>query len=290
MTANTLTISPPLFTLQRGDAPVLISIPHDGGWIPETIASRLRAEALHTPDRDWHVARLYHWAKASGFSLIQSRVSRYVVDLNRPPDNQPLYAGANTPGLCPLTDFNGQPLYRPGQEPDAAEINQRVADYWRPYHQALENELERLRQKHGQVVLWDGHSIRSQLPGLFSGRLPDFNLGTYHGRACEPSLQTLTAQALTQFRPRAVAVNGRFVGGYITRHYGQPAQGIHALQMEIAQRVYLDEKTGRRHHGQHATALFLQRLLQQLAEHLLTRQQFTPARQGVMKRPGTQRE
>jgi len=259
---------PRLFDLHRGRRPVLISLPHDGGWIPEEIARRLRPEFHHTPDRDWHVSRLYDWAKAAGFSVIRARVSRYVVDLNRPPDNAPLYPGAATPGLCPLRSFAGQAIYLPGQEPDEAQIRQRTQDYWQPYHQALQRHLETLRQHHGQVLLWDAHSIRSQVPTLFEGRLPDFNLGSDNGRSCAPAMQRVAERHLRQFRPRSVAINGRFVGGYITRHYGAPENGIHALQMEISQRAYLHEASLQPHHGQLSTAQFLRHLLESLSNRL----------------------
>ena len=260
--------APPLFELHSGHQPVLISLPHDGDWIPADIVRRLRPEFHHTPDRDWYVSRLYDWAVAAGFSVIRARVSRYVVDLNRPPDNRPLYPGAATPGLCPLRSFAGSPLYRAGQEPDAAEIALRLESWWRPYHDALQQTLDHLRQKHGQVLLWDAHSIRSQVPELFAGRLPAFNLGTNSGRSCAPELQRLAESRLRQFLPRSVAINARFVGGYITRHYGAPEAGIHALQMEIAQRAYLDETRLKLHHGSRATADFLRQLLHRLSNLL----------------------
>ncbi len=258
----------PLFSLHAGTRPVLISIPHDGGWIPADIADRLMPAFRQTPDRDWHVSKLYDWAQAAGFSLIRSHVSRYVIDLNRPPDNTPLYPGAATPGLCPVRDFNGQSLYRPRQKPDAKEVAQRLENYWRPYHQALESELMRLKHHHGRVLLWDAHSIHSKLPALFSGRLPNFNLGTNHGASCAAPLQHQVERMLRQSRPRTVAVNGRFVGGYITRHYGQPRNSIHAMQMEIGQRAYLNENTHKPHHGLNDTRQLLRRLLLRLARVL----------------------
>lgn len=257
-----------LFDQHHGHQPVLISIPHDGGWIPEDIAGKLRPEFRQTPDRDWHVSRLYDWAVQSGYSVILSRVSRYVVDLNRPPDNTPLYPGAPTPGICPTTDFTGRPLYQADQEPDAKAIRRRISDYWQPYHQAIENELQRLQKQHGQVLLWDAHSIRSRVPALFSGRLPDFNLGTYHGQSCTPALQAIAVRHLRQYRPHSVAINGRFIGGHITRHYGQPEKGIYAMQMEISQRTYLDESNHQPHHGLPATRAMLQSLIHHLTDYL----------------------
>lgn len=229
------------YTLHRGTAPLLVSLPHDGSEIPPELASRMTAGACRAPDTDWHVSRLYAFAKELGASLLVPRHSRYVVDLNRPPDDTSLYPGQNTTGLCPVVQFSGEPVYRDGALPDAAEIDARVARYWRPYHAALEGELQRLRAMHGRVVLWEGHSIRGECPFLFEGRLPDLNLGTADGRSCSPALQARLVDVLRAQSRYDWVVNGRFKGGYITRHYGDPAQGIDAVQLEMSQRIYMDE-------------------------------------------------
>ena len=229
------------YTLHRGTAPLLVSLPHDGSEIPPDLAARMTAGACRAPDTDWHVSRLYAFARELGASLLAPRQSRYVVDLNRPPDDTSLYPGQNTTGLCPVVQFSGEPVYRDGEAPDAAEIDARVARYWRPYHAALQAELERLRAAHGRVVLWEGHSIRGECPFLFEGRLPDLNLGTADGRSCSPPLQSRLAGVLGAQSRYDWVVNGRFKGGYITRHYGNPAQGIDAVQLEISQRIYMDE-------------------------------------------------
>ncbi|WP_147652833.1 N-formylglutamate deformylase [Vulcaniibacterium gelatinicum] len=232
-----------VFTLHRGTAPLLVSLPHDGSAIPDAIAARMTGSARHAPDTDWHVSRLYGFARELGASVLVPRWSRYVVDLNRPPDDASLYPGQNTTGLCPVVQFSGEPVYRDGQEPDADEIAARVERYWRPYHAALEEELARLRAAHGRVVLWEGHSIRGELPFLFDGRLPDLNLGTAGGASCEPALQGRLERVLEGQRHYDYVINGRFKGGYITRHYGQPARGVSAVQLEISQRIYMDEAT-----------------------------------------------
>jgi N-formylglutamate deformylase len=233
-----------VFTLHRGTAPLLVSLPHDGHEIPEALAARMVDSACGAPDTDWHVSRLYGFARELGASVLVPRYSRYVIDLNRPPDDASLYPGQNTTGLCPAVQFSGEAVYRAGQAPTPDEVAERVEHYWRPYHDALRNELDRLRDAHGRVVLWEGHSIRgSELPFLFEGRLPDLNLGTAGGASCSPALQARLEAALAAQCDYDWVVNGRFKGGYITRHYGEPASGIDAVQLEISQRTYMDEAT-----------------------------------------------
>ncbi len=227
--------------LHRGTAPLLVSLPHDGSEIPEALAARMTPEARAAPDTDWYVSRLYAFARELGASILIPRYSRYVVDLNRPPDDVSLYPGQNTTGLCPTVRFSGEPVYLQGEAPDAEEIAQRVETYWRPYHVALRDELERLRTRHARVLLWEGHSIRGELPFLFEGRLPDFNLGTASGGSCDASVQARIETVLQAQTAYDWVVNGRFKGGYITRHYGDPDRGIDAVQLEIAQRIYMDE-------------------------------------------------
>ena len=231
-----------LLTLQRGRVPLLISLPHDGSDIPAAIASHMRPEARRSLDTDWHVGSLYApLADQLGASLLRPKLSRYVVDLNRPADGHALYPGRRETGLVSTIGFDGAPLYAEGSEPDGAEIARRVAAYWQPYHDALSQELERLLQQHGRVVLWEGHSIRSQVPMLFEGRLPDFNLGTADGASCAVALEGRVTACLRAQTSYSHVVNGRFKGGFITRRYGRPDTGIHALQLELAQCNYMDE-------------------------------------------------
>ena len=231
-----------IFSLHRGSAPLLVSLPHDGSAIPPALAARMTPEARRAPDTDWHVAQLYAFARELGASILVPKHSRYVIDLNRGEDDTSLYPGQNTTGLVPLVRFNGAPVYLPGQEPDAAEVAARIDIYWRPYHAALRDELERIRTQHGRVLLWEGHSIRgSGLPFLFEGRLPDLNLGTANGTSCSPALQARIEAELAAQTDYDWIANGRFKGGHITRHYGDPANGIDAVQLEISQRIYMDE-------------------------------------------------
>lgn len=234
-------MSEPVFTLRPGTAPVLVSLPHVGTVIPDDQRERYADRAPAVEDTDWHLERLYDFVPPRGVGLIVPRHSRYLIDLNRPPDDTPMYPGANNTELCPTRFFTGDPLYRPGREPDADEIARRRDRYWRPYHAALAGELDRLRSGHGFAVLFDGHSIRSELPWLFPGRLPDLNLGTAGGRSCAGSLRDdLTAVLAAQSRYTHVT-DGRFKGGHITRHYGRPADGVHAVQLEMTQRAYMSE-------------------------------------------------
>jgi N-formylglutamate deformylase len=243
------------FELRRGTAPLLISMPHPGTFLPADITARLTDAALQLPDTDWHLERLYDFIDGLGASVIIATHSRYAIDLNRPPDDTSLYPGQDTTGLCPVDTFRREPLYREGQQPDAAEIQRRVDKYWEPYHAALSSELYRLSKRHGRVVLWDAHSICSVLPRFFEGRLPDLNLGSAAGTACDQSLARLVLQ-IARNHPRYSAVlDGRFKGGYITRRYGRPAQGVHAIQLELAQLTYMSEEYPYSFHESRAGAL-----------------------------------
>jgi N-formylglutamate deformylase len=229
------------FRLHRGTSALFVSLPHDGTLLPDDIAARMTPSACRVPDTDWHVSRLYGFASELGASVIVPRYSRYVVDLNRPPDDTSLYPGQNTTGLCPIVQFSGAPVYREGQEPAHGEVLARVERYWRPYHGALAEEIARIKAIHGRMVLWEGHSIRSVVPWLFDGRLPDFNLGTANGASCSADLQRKLVAVLEAQRDYSFVVNGRFKGGHITRNYGKPGAGVEAIQLELAQLNYMDE-------------------------------------------------
>lgn len=229
------------FTLQRGSEPLLISMPHLGTRIPEELRGNYTDRALGAEDTDWHLDRLYDFAADLGASVLKPVYSRYVIDLNRPPDDAPMYPGASNTELCPTRFFTGDALYREGAAPDAAERARRRETYWQPYHDALRGELARIRAAHGFALLWDAHSIRSEIPWLFEGRLPDLNIGTASGEAAHPSITQAAAAACAHAPGVTSVVNGRFKGGYITRHYGRPGQGIHAVQLEKCQSLYMEE-------------------------------------------------
>lgn len=230
-----------IFELHRGNAPLLVSLPHDGSAIPDAVAARMTPPARRSPDTDWHVGRLYAFARELGASVIRPFHSRYVVDLNRPSDGHALYPGRKETGLVPTVMFDSGAIYAGGEEPGADEIEARVERFWRPYHDALAAELARLRDAHGRVVLWEGHSIRGVVPMLFDGQLPDFNLGTAAGASCRPALRDALAGVLAAQSRFSHVVDGRFKGGYITRHYGCPEQGIDAVQLELVQSNYMNE-------------------------------------------------
>jgi N-formylglutamate deformylase len=239
-------MSPQLFDLQRGSVPLLISIPHLGTDLPEETISSLSPEAKITSDTDWHLDRLYGFARDMGATVLGARVSRYAIDLNRPPGGESLYPGQTTTGLCPTETFRGETLYLQGKEPDQTEVDRRRRVYWQPYHDALQGELSRIRELHGVVLLWEAHSIASVLPRLFGGKLPDLNFGTNSGASCDASIIDAVVARLSnapsEATPYTHVVNGRFKGGYITRQYGRPSDRVHAIQLEMCQSLYMNEK------------------------------------------------
>ncbi|MEX2496916.1 MAG: N-formylglutamate deformylase [Woeseia sp.] len=231
------------FSRHQGTSPLLISIPHDGRRLPPRIAARMTEEGQAIPDTDWHVRKLYNFARLAGATVIEAKYSRYVVDLNRSPDEDaPLYDDRPSTGLCPLRTFAGQDIYKAGETVSDRQRARRVERYWRPYHAELVRTLEQLKEQFGYALLWDAHSIRGTVPLLFEGDLPDLNIGSNNGRSCPKAVEDAVAR-IAAAAPFSAVVNGPFRGGFITRHYGDPANRIFALQLELAQRSYMDEKT-----------------------------------------------
>jgi N-formylglutamate amidohydrolase len=230
-----------LFELHRGDGPLVVDVPHAGSHVPPELAARLTPAARVLPDTDWHVERLFAFARDAGATVMVATHSRYVVDLNRDPSGAALYPGADNTELVPTRTFTGEPIWRDGEAPDGAEVAARRSAYFAPYHAALAAEVERVRARHGWAVLLDGHSIRSEVPRFFAGRLPDLNLGTADGASCALPVAGCASAVLAGAGGFSAVVNGRFKGGYVTRHYGRPDAGVHALQLETAQRCYMDE-------------------------------------------------
>ena len=237
----TVKVRESVFALERGTSPLLVSMPHVGTAMAPELQPAYTPEALQVEDTDWHLHALYSFLPALGASVLRPHFSRYVIDLNRPPDDTPMYPGASNTELCPTRFFNGQALYRPGQEPSAEEIARRRTAFWQPYHDALAAELVRIKAEHGYALLWDAHSIRSQIPWLFDGTLPDLNIGTASGASAYSAITDAIANACQASPHLTTAVNGRFKGGYITRHYGQPAHDVHAVQLEMCQSLYMQE-------------------------------------------------
>ena len=251
--------------LHRGDGPVVLAQPHAGTELTDDLRNRLNETGQVLSDTDWHVDRLYD-GLLDDATVVRATMHRYVIDANRDPGNRSLYPGMNTTGLCPLTDFDGRPIYRSGQEPSAAEIETRRQAFHAPYHDALATEIERVRSRHGAVILYDCHSIRSHIPFLFDGTLPVFNIGTNDGKSCAAGVETLARKVCSQERGYDAVVNGRFKGGWTTRHYGSPGRGVHAIQMELAQRVYMQESPPWTYLSEEAAAVrkHLRKLLEEL--------------------------
>jgi len=230
-----------IYSIYEGKLPLLISVPHDGCHLPKEQQDRMTQIGLQVPDTDWHVAELYDFARELGASVLVANYSRYVVDLNRSASDDVLYPGQLVTGLCPEQTFSGEDIYAAGGV-TAQEKAERIASYWQPYHARIDAGLVAMRAKHGYALLWDAHSIPSVVPRLFDGELPELNIGTDDGRSCAVPVEAAVVDAARD-GPYSIAVNGRFKGGYITRQYGRPDDGVHAVQLEIAQRAYMNEAT-----------------------------------------------
>jgi len=255
-----------IYRFLPGSLPLLLSIPHCGTRIPDHFAARMTPAALVLADTDWHVDRLYDFAGERGAYLLAANFSRYVVDLNRDPEGKALYPGAENTGVVPLDTFERLPLYRPGEEPDADERRRRIDVYFKPYHDRIEHELARIKAKFGFALLFDAHSIRSRVPRFFAGRLPDFNLGTAKGESMEAGLRERLFAICRAAEGYTSVLDGRFTGGYITRRYGRPEDGVQAVQLELAQLTYMDESPPFRYRPERAEAVraVLERLLREL--------------------------
>jgi len=227
------------YTLSKGKIPLLISMPHNGEAIADEIKHAMTEVGINVTDTDWYMDKLYDFADELGIYVINPKYSRFVIDLNRNPDGVNLYPGQNTTELCPTTAFDLSPLYLEGMKPDEAEIQRRVELYWRPYHQAIEDTLNQMKQEFGKAVLLEAHSILSHVPRFFEGQLPDFNFGTSDGASCDKTL--ISQVEALDFSPYSNVTNGRFKGGFITRHFGKPEKNIHALQLELSQITYMNE-------------------------------------------------
>lgn len=229
------------FDFYQGKLPLLVSFPHSGNWLPDKIVQTLTGAGKAVPDTDWFLPRLYDFPVVQNASQLVANFSRYLIDPNRPPDGSNLYPGQPTPLLCPLQTFSGDPIYRENQEPDESEIKRRRQEFWQRYHDQLQSETERLVGEFGVAILFDAHSIKSKVPRLFEGQLPDINIGTANSESCDTSLQADIQNFLNQQSNFSSVINGRFIGGYITRNYGHPEKGVHTVQLELSQITYMDE-------------------------------------------------
>ncbi|MEH6727254.1 MAG: N-formylglutamate deformylase [Hyphomicrobiales bacterium] len=224
----------------RGTSPVILGQPHGGTYVPEKLFNRLNGRGKGLADTDWHITRLYDDLQAD-LTIVKATFHRYVIDANRDPNGKSLYPGQNTTSFCPLTDFDGHTIWHAGEEPSAPECEERRVAFHKPYHEAVAAEIERIKAIHGFAILYDCHSIRSHIPFLFEGILPVFSIGTNSGASCAIAIEAAVVTICKQADGYDCVVNGRFKGGWTTRHYGQPDNGVHAIQMELAQRAYMDE-------------------------------------------------
>jgi len=231
---------PESFLNQPGTSPILVSMPHNGSFIPPGIAQTMTDDGRSSRDTDWFLDRLYQFPELDSATTLIANFSRYVIDLNRSSDDVSLYPGQTTTGLIPDVCFDGSPIYQ-DKLPDAPEVARRVREIWQPYHEHLAGELGRIKEQHGFVVLIEAHSIASQVPRFFEGELPDFNLGTNSGQSCDPGLSDALLGVLDDQTDYSHVINGRFLGGFLTRHFGQPEDGVHAVQIELSQATYLNE-------------------------------------------------
>jgi N-formylglutamate deformylase len=234
-----------VFKLRRGNSKLIVSMPHVGTQLPESLNIRMTKLAKDLPDTDWYLEELYDFLKELDVTVIAANYSRYVVDLNRSADDMSLYPGSNVTGLCPIDTFSGELIYQQEMSLDATEIKNRLKMFWHPYHDALTSEIARVKALHGDVIVWDAHSIRSVVPRFFDGELPQLNIGTADGTTCQPKIIEKALSIIKSYDDYSWVDNGRFKGGFITRHYGQPSQGINAIQLEIAMRSYMDESSSR---------------------------------------------
>ncbi|MEZ5525047.1 MAG: N-formylglutamate deformylase [Pseudomonadales bacterium] len=230
-----------IFSYQQGNSPVIVSFPHDGMRLPPEIAPQLNELGKQVPDTDWYVNRLYNFLPELDVSFFIPEFSRYVVDLNRSSQGGALYPGQYETSVCPVATFDGEPIYREGCEPDAQEVQRRIGSYWQPYHDHIQSEIERIKALHGYAILWDAHSIRGMVPQLFDGVLPHLNFGTGGGLSCTPEILRRVTDIAYGQEYYSVVENARFKGGFITRHYGNPAENVHTIQLEINQSIYMQE-------------------------------------------------
>ncbi|MBN9031475.1 MAG: N-formylglutamate deformylase [Rhizobiales bacterium] len=231
-----------VFEVRRGNSPVILGFPHTGTDVPEAIKARLNDNGLKLADTDWHIHDLYD-GLLDDVTTVRATFHRYVIDANRDPQGVSLYPGQNTTGLIPETDFDGVAIWKDSEQPTEADIAARLKDFHAPYHAALAAEVARVKAIHGVAVLYDCHSIRSHIPFLFEGKLPDFNIGTDMGKTCDAAIEAATVEVATSAAGYTSILNGRFKGGWTTRHYGKPADGVHAIQMELAQSSHLQTET-----------------------------------------------
>ena len=227
-----------VFDVKQGSSPVILAFPHTGTHVPADIWEKLNDNGRILADTDWHIEKLYAGLLPNA-TTVEAKFHRYVIDANRDPSGTSLYPGQNTTSLVPLSDFDGKAIWKEGQEPDEAEVNRRLSEFHAPYHAALAAEIARVKAQHGIAVLYECHSIRSHIPFLFEGTLPDFNIGTDMSTTCDAAIEAVAVEVTSQAEGYSSILNGRFKGGWTTRHYSKHGENIHAIQMELAQSTHL---------------------------------------------------
>ena len=256
------------YEVRQGSSPVILGLPHTGTDVPDDIWARLNDNGQILADTDWHIHRLYD-GLLDNITTVRATFHRYCIDANRDPAGVSLYPGQNTTTLIPETDFDGAAIWKDGEAPKEADVADRVARFHKPYHDALAAEIERVKAIHGVAILYDCHSIRSHIPFLFGGKLPDFNVGTDLGKTCDPRIEAAVVKVTANAAGYTSILNGRFKGGWTTRHYGQPETGVHAIQMELAQSTHLATETLPFAYGEAKAELLrihLKAILQQLEQ------------------------
>lgn len=227
----------------HSEIPIFVSVPHCGTAFPQELVEQFDpALAVAPDDTDWFVDTLYDFVSEMGISMIAAHYSRWVIDLNRDPDSKPLYTdGRIITALCPTTTFTGQPLYLDKrQEVSGEEVTRRVGLYYRPYHDKIKEILAEMKKKHGRVLLWDCHSIRQIVPTIQQDKFPDLILGDADGTSASQALTSIALKTLGSEKYR-LSHNHPFKGGFITRHFGTPANQQHALQLEMTKVNYMDD-------------------------------------------------
>jgi N-formylglutamate deformylase len=234
------------YRYQPGETPVLMCISHVGTAVPAEAAAAMTDAALALPDTDWDIDRLFHFAPALGVGFLKASVSRHVVDLNRDP------ADADGLPVCPFVTLGGTPVYRPGAEPGAGTIAERLDAYWQPFHERLDAALTTIRDRFGVAVLIDLHSIPSARIGADAW---DVSLGTWDGATASPALADRMAAALEAAGSNLIEIDGPVRGGHVVRRYGRPQQGVHALTVVVNQDMYIEAEPERRYREDRATVL-----------------------------------
>ncbi len=226
--------------------PILVSVPHSGTEFPEDLEKFFKEKFRKDPeDTDWLVHKVYDFLPSLGIPVLHAKYSRYVVDLNRDPDDVALYNDDRfITGLFPTHSFTKEALYKDKstQEEALSEFDRkwRMDRFYWPYYRAIQSHLTEKRDQHKAALLFDAHSIARSVPSLSAEPFPDLVLGTQMGFTADKKLIDAALEVLER-SPYKVSHNDPFRGGNITRNHGNPEMGFHAMQLEMCQDLYLAE-------------------------------------------------